>query len=281
MQDWSVKIGIVEYLNAWPFRLPLESFTKNPPPQYPFIELIPGIPSHLAQELLHNNLDIALISSIEYWRNRDKLSYLADWCIAADSEVQSIRLTVSEKNIEVGFINALENIDRIYCDKATRSSQAMLLLLYNELGLRKPEIVFIDTQKQVPDYRGLSGQEGFLAIGDVALGQRQSPSFDLGLEYNDIFGRSFVYALWCFSNAKSSKEKIQMANLLRLAMINSDSNEKIFEKATQKYAYSKEFIRYYLTDLIRYELTENLIHDMNFFFENAPPEIINLHKQLS
>lgn len=271
-----MNIGIVDYLNAWPYRKSLEFLRDAKMPAFESLKIFPDIPSKLASRLLEGKLDLALISSIEYWRHREQLQFLPTFCIAAHAEVQSIRLITSKDNAERSFEEALALIDTIYCDIATRSSQAMLLYLYTTLGLKLPRIQIIDPVQYMPESRGLTDYEGFLTIGDIALNKRYEPSFDLGSEYNTITERSFVYALWCFPSTTNESKRQALNALLRLALERSDSDSEIFTTAAEKYPYPVEFIQFYLQELIVYELNDDLIHDMNVFFENAPEPPVEL-----
>ncbi|MCB1202568.1 MAG: hypothetical protein KDK41_18150 [Leptospiraceae bacterium] len=111
-----MNIGIVDYLNAWPYRKSLEFLRDAKMPAFESLKIFPDIPSKLASRLLEGKLDLALISSIEYWRHREQLQFLPTFCIAAHAEVQSIRLITSKDNAERSFEEALALIDTIYCD---------------------------------------------------------------------------------------------------------------------------------------------------------------------
>ena len=77
-----MKVGVVNFLNAYPlyWHLP-ENF-----------QLIAATPAQLADDLKRGELDIAITSSVEYYKNRDLFSYIPGLCVSAKGKVISIRV---------------------------------------------------------------------------------------------------------------------------------------------------------------------------------------------
>ena len=71
MVNEKLKIGAVSFINAYPLTKYLE-----------FKNIIYDIPSVLADKLANKELDVALISSIEYAKNFKQYRYISNLCIS-------------------------------------------------------------------------------------------------------------------------------------------------------------------------------------------------------
>src|SRR5262245_64034664 len=56
------------------------------------VDEVQGVPTELNRLLLHGELDVAPISSIEYARNADRLRLLPRLCVSSEGAVESIQL---------------------------------------------------------------------------------------------------------------------------------------------------------------------------------------------
>ncbi|MDH5716011.1 MAG: menaquinone biosynthesis protein [Spirochaetia bacterium] len=252
-----MKIGVVNFLNAYPLIYGLEKNEND-------IFLYRDVPSKLSILLKENKLDAALVSSIEYFRNRDIWQYHPNLCISSSGAVESIRLFISDENKITKKNNEfLKPIDTLYYDYASRSSVEMVRILLNYHFLRKnPNLVEIN-----PPYKekihGLKTNECLLLIGDSALLNRDTTSIDLGKWYFDTFNLPFVYALWVYPK-NSNIDK----NIFNLAYETSLKEWKLLiEKAVKKFSFSKEFTEKYLKNIIQYTINNNTLKGLDFFFE--------------
>jgi len=244
-----LKIGVVDFLNAYPLWAALENKSG--------IELIRGVPSFLATELFAGRVDAALISSVEHLRHGQGYAFHPALCIAAGHEVRSIRLFVKKRM--VGFNQQLSGMNKIYTDIASRSSVAQLQLILREL---KKEIVLEEVTDVQSKLAALGGDESLLTIGDTALKNIERPSYDLQREYNGIFGRGFVYALWVYRDALA-KELVPILSEA-YAEYTRDQSAWLF-KATERFGFGADFTRDYLTNVIQHELTPERKADLDFF----------------
>ena len=80
----SVRIGAVAYLNSKPLIEGIEQLA-------PQCKLSLAVPSQLADQLASNQLDIALIPVIEYFRN-PHYQLVSDACVSCRGPVRSVKL---------------------------------------------------------------------------------------------------------------------------------------------------------------------------------------------
>src|SRR5271170_6846299 len=87
--DSSLRLGYVSYINTLPLYGALIRREIAPS-----ATLVPGYPTQLNAKLLAGEVDITLMSSIEYLRHQDRLTLLPRFCLAAADKVRSTLLHV-------------------------------------------------------------------------------------------------------------------------------------------------------------------------------------------
>lgn len=243
-----MKIGVVDYLNAYPLWAALENDKR--------VTLVRGVPSFLANELFAGCLEAALISSVEYLRHREDFAYHPGLCIAAHSEVLSIRLFTQKAAGD--FVTQLKSIRRIYTDVASRSSVAQLQIILREL---RSEAELEEITAVGEKLARLEADEALLTIGDTALKHLALPSYDLQKEYFNLFQRGFVYALWAYRKDAAAK----LEPILSQAFADYKRDQSHYLQAAARFGFSAEFTQRYLTQIIQHELTEPRRLDLAFF----------------
>lgn len=179
-----IRVGAVSYLNTKPL---IYGFEKGMMKES--VDLIIDYPSKIASMLLENKIDVGLVP-VAIIPEMKEHYIISDYCIASEGEVASVCL-FSEV--------PLEEIKTVLLDYQSRTSVALLKILIREYW--KINVVFENTSG---DYQSkISGTTAGLVIGDRALAQRKvSPYiYDLGLEWKEFTGLSFVFAAWV-SNKK-------------------------------------------------------------------------------
>jgi chorismate dehydratase len=248
-QDASLRIGVVDYLNAWPLWATLEN--------KPGIELIRGVPSHLVELLRSGQVDCALISSVEYFNMGPGFYRHDSLCISAEAQAYSIRLFVPQ--LAENFTGQLKNIRRIYTDVSSRSSVAQLRVILHGLGADIPLEEVTDAEEKIPL---LQEGEALIAIGDTALRHMKRASYDLQSVYYDMFGHGFVYALWVYrEELKSQLEPI----LSRAYAAYQADGKALRERAAERFGFSTALTEEYLTQIIRYDFTQGRKADLEFY----------------
>lgn len=191
-----LRIGAVSYLNARPLTAALAELV-------PEAKLIVDYPSRLAEQLAANQLDVAMIPSIEYARHPG-YTIVSDACIACDGPVRSVKL--------FGRV-PVEDIETLALDEGSRTSAALSqILLKEQFGL---------TPKLQPLSMG-DGLEATTADAVLLIGDRgMSPVpgrfefvWDLGEQWHRWTGLPFVFAMWI---ARADLATPGLARLLSVA----------------------------------------------------------------
>jgi chorismate dehydratase len=173
-----IRVGAVSYLNSKPL---IYGFADLAPQA----ELILDVPGRLADGLAAGRLDVALIPSIEFFRE-PSYEIISDACIGCRGPVWSVKLFA---RVPIAEIRSLA------LDEGSRTSAALVqILLEKRFGVR-PQIESLPVERGLADTRA----DAVLLIGDRAI---QSPAgrfaavWDLGDEWCRWTGLPFVFAMW-------------------------------------------------------------------------------------
>ena len=173
-----VRIGAVSYLNSKPL---IEGLTELSPES----ELILDFPSRLADDLSAGRLDVALIPSVECFRNPE-YRIVSDACVATRGPVLSVKLY---SRVPIG------EISRLALDDGSRTSAALVrAILLEKYGLR-PILESLPLGKSINE----TDADAILLIGDRAIrppAEDFVETWDLGEKWHNWTGLPFVFALW-------------------------------------------------------------------------------------
>lgn len=188
----SIRIGAVSYLNTKPLIYGLRD-------RLPQCELRLDLPSRLADQLSHGQLDVALIPSVEYLRTPG-LRIISNACIACRGPVRSVRLLLRKPASQVRTL-AL--------DEGSRTSAVLAqVLLARRFGIR-PRIEALPMQAALGNVEA----DALLVIGDRAMkleGRQYVDNWDLGQEWVRETGLPFVFAMWV-SHAEPLPAELEIA----------------------------------------------------------------------
>jgi len=221
------RIGSVPYLNAVPLTRGIES------------ELIFATPSKLAEMLLRDQLDAALVSVSEVLL-RDRYDILDGVAIASLGEVYSVLLAHKKP---------IEEAREIFCDTASLTSVNLLKVLLAERGLR-PEF------KQLESYAAAPEKDFVLLIGDRAIEFQRSPHnheiMDLGAAWLEMTQLPFVYAVWALRRGVENRDlKRELKEAKAFGM---ETLETIIETREE---FDEDFRRDYFEWHIHFHLSED------------------------
>jgi chorismate dehydratase len=179
--DQPLRVGAVSYLNSKPL---LEELAGGLPPGS---VLTLDYLSRLADQLAADQLDVALIPSIEYFRGeRRHYTVVSDACVAARGPVMSVKLY---SRVPPGKIRTLA------LDEGSRTSAALTRIMLAERYGVEPRIAPLPMSCSTRD----TAADAILLIGDRAmfpLDERFDVTWDLGEEWFDWTGLPFVFAMW-------------------------------------------------------------------------------------
>ncbi|MDP9253868.1 MAG: menaquinone biosynthesis protein [Verrucomicrobiota bacterium] len=215
------RIGCVKYLNA-----------------RPLIHDWPGAvdfdhPSALCEKLARGNLDVALVSSIEYLR-RPNYRIVDRVSISAEGPVYSVIVAHEQE---------LSRMEEIGIDPASQTSSALLRCLLAHRRLH-------------PRLRNTDLQSVRLLIGDQAIRFRKMhPEYrvwDLAEEWKNITALPFVFALWLVRPEVANAAEIAH----RLRTLRDENLRRIDELIAQQSDFDAEFCGRYFRENLRFDFGE-------------------------
>src|SRR6267143_5115225 len=157
-------------------------------------------PARCAEMLANNEVDVALVPVIEYQRIPDIL-IVPGVCVGSRSAVRSVALATK--------LNNLKKVKRIALDDSSRTSVALVKIIFREFLGFEPE-----WQITRPDLRSmLEHHDAALIIGDPAMKipRDKFRVFDLATLWHEFTGLGFVFAMWM--GASSQAERIHAIDL--------------------------------------------------------------------
>jgi chorismate dehydratase len=256
----NLRVGKVSFINTLPIFYPLESGAV----QHDF-EIIDGTPAALNALLAAEQLDLGVVSSIEYARHFEKYLLLPDLSISCKNQVYSV-LLLSRVPLQ-----ELEDQEILLTPKS-HTSISLLKLLFSRRFKVAP-------QYRVTDYHASGsgwpdGAQAVLAIGDDALQLSKSAevaiALDLGAVWHEWTGHSFVFAVWALRRETLAQRDGLIhkahATLLEAREYGLRHLDKIAEAVGQCSWFSKQECMQYL-QTIEYDLNDDKRQGLRLFFD--------------
>jgi len=192
-----VKIGRIGYINCAPVYGAIDRGIVALPPGG---ELVTGTPSELNDLLVAGELDMSVISAIEYARHAKDLVLLPDLAISCDGPVRSVALFSKRA---VGRLDGRT----VLLSASSRTSVVLLELLCRDVWHIKPKFAEARAEAQDLDALAALPHEAVLVIGDPALKLAAAGTYthryDLGEEWKRWTGLPFVFAVWAATRVAS------------------------------------------------------------------------------
>lgn len=180
-----LKLGRISFLNVLPLYYPLETGIVS----HPF-SIVPGTPAYLNGLMTEGDLDLSVVSSIEYARHPERYLILPDLSISCRGPVKSV-LLLSRMPLE-----ELSGETVLVSTQSHTSVALIRILLSVHLGV---EASFRPGSCTETLARG-ERPAAFLAIGDEALRLGHHDLYpyrwDLGEAWTSWTGLPFVFAVW-------------------------------------------------------------------------------------
>jgi chorismate dehydratase len=257
----NMQIGAVSYLNSRPLIEGLDQLL-------PHADLILDYPSRLADALARNELDVALIPSVEYFRHPG-YEILSDACVAARGAVMSVKLYC---RVHPGKVR------RLALDEGSRTSAALARVILAERYGVFPESEQLRMQSTTRE----TTADAVLLIGDRAM-HSPSESFvevmDLGQMWYDWTGLPFVFAMWVArqdARTDGVDEALSRARDLGLAHIGE-----IARTEAPKLGLTEDVAYKYLTKNLHYRLTSAERSGLRLFCDLAAHyQLVNPHVEI-
>jgi chorismate dehydratase len=197
-----MKIGRIPYINCYPVYGAIDRGVVALD-----AELVDGVPTDLNRRMERGELDISVVSAVEYARDADRYLLLPDLAISCDGPVRSVMLFSRRPAPELTSRNVIVS-------RSSMTSVALLELLFENVWRAKPRFVAGDAE--IPDVTaaGSDDADARLVIGDAALvlgsnhRERYPYVYDLGQTWKDWTGQPFVFAVWVAQRTTNVKEAL-------------------------------------------------------------------------
>jgi len=188
-----MKLGRIPWINCYPVYAAIDRGLVSVP-----ADLVSGTASELNDLLAAGELQVSVVSAVEYARNAAEYHLLPDLAITCDGPVHSVALFSRRPVAELDHRTILVTA-------SSRTSVLLLDLLCRHRWGVRPR--FASARAEAPDLAGLDGlpHEAVLVIGDAALALAARGAYphryDLGDEWKQWTGLPFVFAVWAARRA--------------------------------------------------------------------------------
>ncbi len=229
-----VKLAVTSFLNAKPLIYGIVNGMVDGD-----YDIVYGSPKECAEMLRKNQVDLALLPSIEYPKN-SRYRIVDKVAITSRGPVGSVLLFSKVP---------VEEITSVALDKTSLTSVALLKILCRELYNISPDFV----QMQPDVEKMLKKHDAALVIGDIALHTVNNGYHvrDLGQDWTKMTGYPFVYAIWSGTLGRVKTEYLEsfnrsmkngVLNITKIAKEHSTNGNK--EEYKKNLAYLKEHIKF-------------------------------------
>lgn len=197
-----MKIGRIPYINCYPVYGAIDRGVVRLE-----AELVDGVPTDLNRRMGAGELDISVVSAVEYARDADRYLLLPDLAISCDGPVRSVMLFSKRPAGELGGRS-------VTVSRSSMTSVALLELLFENVWRARPRFVPGDAEVKDVVVDAGNDAEARLVIGDAALvlgsnhRGRYPFAYDLGQMWKEWTGQPFVFAVWVAQRSTSVKEAL-------------------------------------------------------------------------
>ncbi|SRR6266542_2012770 len=198
-----MRLGRIPYINCYPVYGALDRGIVRVD-----AEIVNGVPTALNAQMAAGDLDVSVVSAVEYARDSKRYLLLPDLAISCDGPVRSVMLFSKRHASRLGG-------RRVLVSRSSMTSMALLELLFEQVWSCRP--LFVPADAEISDVARFGDEEhdARLVIGDAALvlgsrligaqhdGARSIASaaryefaYDLGDEWKKWTDLPFVFAVW-------------------------------------------------------------------------------------
>lgn len=213
-------------------------------------------PARCADLLAREQVEAALVPVIEYQRIPE-VRVVPGVCVGSHSAVRSVVLVSKHDD--------LKNVRRVALDASSRTSQALVKIIFREFLCVEPEWESASPDVQVM----MEGNDAALVIGDPAMKipAKDFHVFDLASLWHRFTDTGFVFAMWMArAGAVAAISKLDFAGARDEGL---EQIERIVDQYENEVPLPREEIRKYLTDNITFQIDEGLEKGMRLYFELA------------
>jgi chorismate dehydratase len=187
-----MRVGRIPYVNCYPVYGAIDRRVVKLK-----ATLVDGAPSELNARIARGDLDVSVVSAVEYARDSSRYLLLPDLAVSCDGPVRSVMLFSRRRADDLGGRQVLVS-------RSSMTSVALLELLFENVWRCTPR--FVPGDAELGDVRRFEREEhdARLVIGDAALllgaeapgAPRYPHVYDLGAVWKQWTGLPFVFAVW-------------------------------------------------------------------------------------
>jgi chorismate dehydratase len=242
-----MRVGRIPYINCYPVYGAIDAGTVKLD-----AELVTGVPSDLNAKMARGQLDVSVVSAIEYARASERYLLLPDLAISCDGPVRSVLLLSKLPAPELGG-------RRVVLSRSSMTSVALLELLFENVWHARPD--FVPGDAELTDVARFADDphDARLVIGDAALvlgAQRTAAGapypfvYDLGSEWKRWTGLPFVFAVWVAQRSTSVDRALAVhATLIESRSWGLQHLDQLAERAAESSGVDTGTCREYLSGL--------------------------------
>ena len=235
-------VGAVSFLNTLPLIDGLGDLAN--------VDLRYTVPSLLVDQLLARDVDLALVSSIDYQRAADPLVIVPVGMLGCCGPTLTVRMYAT---------CPVEQITTVHCDTDSHTSVALLRMLLRERYDLDPAIVDYNAREHVADHKPLEWPEAMLLIGDKVVTDsppavRYPTQLDLGDLWFQHTQHPFVFATWM---ARGDDDRPALRTAARIL----DHQRRHNVERLDRIVHERAVPRGWPADLARTYLKQRLIFD--------------------
>ena len=197
-----MKIGRIPYINCYPVYGAIDRGVVSLE-----AELVDGVPTELNRRMAVGELDISVVSAVEYARASERYLLLPDLAISCDGPVRSVMLFSKRPASDLTSRNVIVS-------RSSMTSVALLELLFENVWHSSPRFVPGDAEVRDVVVDSPIDAEARLVIGDAALvlgsnhRERYPHVYDLGQAWKEWTGQPFVFAVWVAQRSTDVKDAL-------------------------------------------------------------------------
>ncbi|MGH9845598.1 MAG: menaquinone biosynthetic enzyme MqnA/MqnD family protein [Blastocatellia bacterium] len=257
----NMRIAASTYLNSAPLTF---SFSHGKlRDRYSFIG--DAAPSRCAVMLAARQCEIALIPVIEYQRIPD-LRIIPEIAVAAKDRVRSVLIASRLP---------LDRVRRLALDTSSRTSQALVKILFAERFGRLPEFTERTPDPGVECENMLEANDAALVIGDPAMRMAASAErlgiriYDLAEEWHAMTGLPFVFAVWAVRAGAGADAQSLVHDFLEAKREGIGQIEAIASQYAGELGLKRQDLISYLRNNVNFDLDDENVAGLRQFFKLA------------
>ena len=237
-----MRLGRIPWINAAPVNAAMDRGIVEAPRL-----VVSATAAELNDLLAAGELDLSVVSAVEYARDAARYHLLPGLAISCDGPVHSVAL-FSERPVD--------DLDgcTVLRSASSRTSILLLELLCRHVWKVQPN--FATARAEASDLDALSSlpHQAVLVIGDAALHLRATDRYpfryDLGEEWKRWTGLPFVFAVWAARRDADRREALQLHDRLLASRDWGVAHlEPIADEAAGRTGIARTTVREYLDDL--------------------------------